>query len=506
MTARDVGVPDTTPGPLGRHVPFGVVVTDADWVVLYANAALHELVPDVDQVVGRRLPDLLTPASRLYHETHYAPLLQLQGRVREVSADVVTADGGRPVLLGSNAVRDVDGSVSSIVTSLVGVEHRHRYEQELLTARRRAEASEARERKLQQVLAELATALTTADVATVLERFSGELLGACESRLLLDPPTDDEWGEDEDLDVRHAHRAALERGVLTSGGPDGLTVVPVPTSTGPSGVLVVRRPDGPGPTLAELDVLRSVGQQAGQVLERARLHEAKDLLLGMVAHDLRTPLATIGGFAETLQRVLVDADPSVGDMLERIRRSTVRLGRLTDDLIDTSALQLGRLQLELEVRAVAQVVVPVVAGYELLARDKRISLAVADRSDDAVAPVDADRLAQVVDNLVSNALKYTPRGGTVEVALDATADTVHVSVTDDGPGIPADELDQALSPFGLTRNRPTGAETSTGLGLAIARHLVEEHGGELTVRSTEGGGSTFSFTLPTAARGVTVTG
>lgn len=497
MTAVDGVDLDTRPGPLGRHVPYGVVVTDADWTVLYANAAVHELLPDLEQLVGRRFPELLAPASRIYHETHYAPLVQLQGRIREVSADLRTPDGDRPVLLGSNALREADGSIATIVTALVVVEDRHSYEQELLAARRRAEASEARERQLQQVLTDLATALTTADVAGVLDGFVTDLLGPCTTSLRFDAPADDEWLDEQDREAARARRAALESGAPSAAGPDGVTAVPVPTGTGPSGMLVVRPQDGQRPSGAQLDLLHSVGRQAGQVLERARLHEAKDLMLGMVAHDLRTPLATIGGFAETLQRVLDDAGPTVGDMLERIVSATGRLTRLTDDLLDASVLQLSGLQLEREVRAVAPIVTPLVRGYGLLAGEKDITLRVVDRSDGAEAPVDADRLAQVVDNLVSNALKYTPRGGTVEVELDATPDAVRVAVSDDGPGIPAHEVKLALAPFGVTSNRPTGAESSTGLGLAIAHHLVEEHGGELTVGSNDAGGSTFSFTLPT---------
>lgn len=496
MSTHDAGDRDATPGPLLRHVPFGVAVTDAGWVVLHANDALHELVPDLGDLVGRRFDELLTPGSRLYHETHYAPLVHLQGRIREVSADVRTGDGGRPVLLGSNAVRDADGAVTRIVTGVVGVDDRHRYEQELLAARRRAERSEARERRLQHALAELATALTTADVAEVLERFVEDLLGPCETQLLFGAPTDDEL-LDHGGELARARRAALEHGVLTHDATGGVVVVPVPTGTGPPGALVVRPHDEETPSSSRLELLRSVCQQAGQVLERVRLHEAKDLMLGMVAHDLRTPLATIGGFAETLQRVLGDAEPMVCDMLERIAGATGRLTRLTNDLLDASALQLGHLHLELEVRAVAPVVVPLVTGYQLLAREKDITLRVEDRSDGAEAPVDPDRLAQVVDNLVSNALKYTPRGGSVEVLLDASPDAVRVAVSDDGPGIPAGEVEQALTPFGLTSNRPTGAESSTGLGLAIAHQLVREHGGELTVESVDGGGSTFTFTLPT---------
>ncbi len=492
---------------LYHQAPFGYVSTHLDWTIFTVNRTLLELLGLArEQVIGRRLSDLLAPGDRIYHETHYAPLLHLQGAVKEVAADLVGAGGElHPVLLSSDMVTDERSGVSFIRTGVVDIGDRQRYEEELVRERRRAEASEVRERTLREAFADLAAAVTTDDIAAALEEFATRVIGDGEVSVWLlsrDGRTLERIGsapQEARLDVDGSAAEVLAlRSTEAIEDPDDRTLgIPLRAGSRVLGVLAVRRVDPAPWQPEERDLLLTLAQQAGQALERGRLYEDKDRMLGMVAHDLRTPLTTIGGFAQTLQRVLGgDVEPAAARALDRIVRSTERMARLTDDLLDASALRLGRVTLDRVRQPVGPVVIEAAAAHHPLAEEKGIALRLRDRSSGAQAPVDADRLVQVVDNLVSNALKYSPSGEPVTVTVTAERERIRVEVADRGPGIAEEELAGLFTAFGRTRNRPTGGETSTGLGLAIARGLIDAHGGDLDVDTEEGVGSTFSFWVP----------
>lgn len=515
MTAGDSGgggeaaapPPDATAALYDRS-PFGYVSTATDWTILRANRTLLDLIGRTeDDVVGRRLPDLLAPGDRIFHETHYAPLVRLQGSVREVAADLVGADGAlHPVLLHSDMVADDGGGDAVILTGVVHVRSRRRYEDELRHQRHRAEASEARERVLREALAALAVALTADDVARVLQDVAADVVAGDATVWLLSPggealvPVGDGGGGSTagvPADGDGIEAAALRAVGAVEDAEGHRVAVGLRAGGDPLGVLVVDRAEQGPRSEHEHDLLVSLGQQAGQALERARLYEDKDRMLRMVAHDLRTPLATIGGFAQTLQRFVgEDLQPAAAQSLERIVSTTERLTRLTDDLLDAAVLEVGQFSLDRARVPVGPVVVRAATAHEPLAAEKSIPLHLRDGSAGATAAIDADRLVQVVDNLVSNALKYSPPGRPVTVTVTAEPDHVRVDVADRGPGIPRADLPHLFTAFGRTRNRPTGGESSTGLGLAIAHGIVEAHGGDLGVETSEGEGSTFSFWVP----------
>lgn len=492
---------------LYHQAPFGSVSTRLDWTIFKVNRTLLELLGLArEQLVGRRLPELLAPGDRIYHETHYAPLLHLQGAVKEVAADIVGAGGVlHPVLLSSDVVTDERSGESFIRTGVVDISDRQRFEKELVRERRRAEASEARERTLRQAFAELAAAVTTDDIVEVLGEFATRVVGDGEVAVWLlsrDGRTLERTGPASEVTTRRVDGSDAEALALRSAevieDPDARTLaVPLGAASRVLGVLTVHPADPDTLQPHRRDLLVSLGQQAGQALERGRLYEDKDRMLGMVAHDLRTPLSTIGGFAESLQRFLAaDLEPATAQVLERIVRTTERLARLTDDLLDTAALGLGHLALDRARQPVGPVVIGAAAEHLPLAEEKGVPLRLRDHSEGAQAPVDADRLVQVVDNLVSNALKYSPSGAPVTVTVTAEPERIRVEVADRGPGIDRSELAGLFSAFARTGNRPTGGETSTGLGLTIARGLIDAHGGDLEVDTEVGVGSTFAFWVP----------
>jgi two-component system phosphate regulon sensor histidine kinase PhoR len=218
-------------------------------------------------------------------------------------------------------------------------------------------------------------------------------------------------------------------------------------------------------------------------------------LTANVSHELRTPLTSIKGFAETLLEGAMADEAACRRFLTIIDSEAGRLMKLVDDLMDLSRLESRAVSMEPSAVRLDELVAEALSRMRPQAIGHRIVLS-ATRAEPVVAMVDRDRILQVVTNLLDNAIKFTPEGGTVEVQVGSTAPEAVVSVTDTGQGIPADDLPRIFDRFyRVDRSRSRGAG-GTGLGLAIAKHIVEAHGGRITVASRVNAGSTFTFTLP----------
>lgn len=248
---------------------------------------------------------------------------------------------------------------------------------------------------------------------------------------------------------------------------------------------------------------------AAAAIHNARLYEqlgnalgSRDRVLGVVAHDLRNPLSTIAMGADLL---LETALPEAvrHRQIDIIRRSAERMNRLIEDLLDVARIEHGSLTLELSYRHPEAIVEDVVEANSALAASRELIL---EANIDSAAPVlvDYGRLVQVLSNLIGNSLKFTPAGGSIRVGVEKVVGAVRFFVADDGPGIPLEDLERLFSPFWQGhRNVGQGA----GLGLSIARGIVEAHGGRIWAESTVGQGTTMSFTIPLAGdRRESVTG
>ncbi|MFL7792910.1 MAG: ATP-binding protein [Anaerolineae bacterium] len=222
-------------------------------------------------------------------------------------------------------------------------------------------------------------------------------------------------------------------------------------------------------------------------LDRLRTNFVSD-----VSHELRTPLTAIKGFIETLQDGAVN-DPAVRDhFLSTIAVETERLTRLTNDLLLLTRADAGRLDLHLAPADLAECAGRAVAQLEGRAREKQIAIVTELPDSPALTQADADRIHQVLVNLLDNAVKFTPPGGRVVVSVDGQ----QVTVTDTGPGIPADELPHVFERFYRgDRSRARQGTDGSGLGLAIAKAIVEAHGGRIWVESGQDQGTSLIFTL-----------
>ena len=228
------------------------------------------------------------------------------------------------------------------------------------------------------------------------------------------------------------------------------------------------------------------------------LNKDKDRYLGIAAHDLRNPLSSLRGLAELMLDTPLDPEQRT-EFLDTIRRTSDEMLHLVNDLLDTAVIESGELTLKRTEQDVTKLVSRRVRHLELHARNKRITLSV--EACEGRAFVDAARFSQVIDNLVSNAIKFSPSGTTVHIAQRFDDGHFGFSVQDQGPGIPAAERALLFRSFQKLSAQPTGGETSTGLGLAIVKKIVDAHGGSIDVADAPGGGTRFTVTVPAAVPG-----
>jgi signal transduction histidine kinase len=228
------------------------------------------------------------------------------------------------------------------------------------------------------------------------------------------------------------------------------------------------------------------------------LDRMRDAFVATVSHELRTPLTSISGFLEMME----DEEHALGDAgrqyLDVIRRATERLHSLVEDLLLVAQIEARRIELQLAPVDLAELASRSVQAAQPAAAEKKIALDVVTDHPPRVLG-DSGRLSQVLDNLVSNAVKFTPDGGTVTVTVDKNGAGARVVVADTGIGVSQDEQKQVFSRFFRASSATRRAIPGTGLGLAICHALIAQHGGSIEFRSSEGEGTEVVVTLPAAA-------
>lgn len=233
------------------------------------------------------------------------------------------------------------------------------------------------------------------------------------------------------------------------------------------------------------------------VTELRRLERVRRDFVANVSHELKTPLTTIRGFAETLLDGALADEQNAKRFLGIIRDHAARLARLTDDLLKLSQIEAGRLELDVQAVEVRGLIDACLETTRLQVSQKQLLLQVECPPDLPPLRGDANALHNVLQNLLDNAVQYTPPGGRITVRAASHDREVLIAVNDTGIGIPSSEQDRIFERFyrvDAARSREVGG---TGLGLSIAKHLVEAHGGRITVESEVGRGSTFTLFLPT---------
>jgi signal transduction histidine kinase len=232
-----------------------------------------------------------------------------------------------------------------------------------------------------------------------------------------------------------------------------------------------------------------------EVTADRRLERLRDAFVAAVSHELRTPLTSISGFLELLGDEEHALSTAGRKYVEVIRRGNDRLRRIVDDLLLVAEIEAGLLELRLAPTDLAELAVSTVEDALPVAAESGIELSL-DVKGSLPLEADAARLRQVLDNLLSNALKFTPRGGSVTLSAATFDGPLRVEVTDTGIGVPPEELGQLFSRFYRTSSARRRAIPGTGLGLVIARAIVEGHGGTISLEPRERCGTRVIVTLP----------
>jgi two-component system phosphate regulon sensor histidine kinase PhoR len=226
-----------------------------------------------------------------------------------------------------------------------------------------------------------------------------------------------------------------------------------------------------------------------------QLERTREEFVANVSHELRTPLSLIKGYTETLLDGAKDNPEVTSKFLHTIHRNSERLQFLIEDLLTISELESGRLKMNLQNVQLRSCVDKVLEDLRPQAESRKVVLK--DEVPELIAFADADRLQQVLGNLIGNAIKYGRTEGTVIVRAIEADGQIELCVQDDGPGIPAESLERIFERFYRIDKARSREQGGTGLGLSIVKHIVQSHGGKVWARSELGKGASFYFTLPT---------
>ncbi len=244
-------------------------------------------------------------------------------------------------------------------------------------------------------------------------------------------------------------------------------------------------------TKDELEQLAEAFNQMSAELHRA--NQLRQQMTADIAHDLRTPLHVIAGYVEAMRDGSLPATP---ERFDAINNETNLLKRLVEDLRTLSIADAGELKLIIQDISPGELLQQIKDTFEPLAKEQNIQIQIETSANVPDLHIDRERMIQVLSNLVSNALRYTPAGGTITLGIQSSQDVVMLIVQDTGAGIPQDQIDKVFERFYRVDEARHEIQGELGLGLAIVKSIVEAHSGTIQVTSQPGEGATFTITLP----------
>jgi signal transduction histidine kinase len=302
--------------------------------------------------------------------------------------------------------------------------------------------------------------------------------------------------------------------ILREIGFGSLLVVPLVVRARVQGAITfVSREGDPPFSQDEISLAVDIAARCAMALDNARLYREADALrlaaeaanqsksqfLGTMSHELRTPLNVIGGFTELLELGIEGpVTEKQRGVLVRIKASQQHLLKLITEILNFVRIESGRMEYHLGRTSLTDELSAVAGMLEGMAKEKSLTLAVPLGDAEVVAWADADRVRQILVNLIMNAVKYTPPGGTITLSCAVVGETVVARVADTGPGIPTDRLESIFEPFVQLTSGLTDRRGGVGLGLPISRDLARAMKGDVQVESTGSGGSCFTLVLPRA--------
>lgn len=462
---------------LYEHAPCGYIFASTDGTLLRVNETfIRWMGYSRTDLLNRHFQDLLTVAGKIFYENQYSPLLRMQGTVEEVTFDFLCEDGNRlPVLLNSVLRTGTDGSSNLVASTVFRAVDRRAYERELLVERSRVQ-------HLADVVSASIDAIMTCWIdgrvqswnnsAERLFGYSSESLAALRLNNIL--PFGGEAGYTRTLETLRQDKPFRGETVALCASGESVDVSVSVT-----------------PHLDDLGAVDSFSVIVGDISERRDVERLQQEFLAMASHELRTPLAIIHGYAQLMERRRQYSENGIASILAQ----TNQLATLVDDLLLASQMEADRFLLHLtEVNlidiagaAVGQVLYD---GADITVRGPRHPVLIR---------ADQERLMQVFSNLLTNAVKYSPDGGDIEVDISENGNDICVEVIDHGMGVPADSIPRLFDRF-YRAPQAIAASKGAGLGLYITRRIVEGHGGTIRVASEVGKGSRFRITFPSLTR------
>lgn len=491
------------------QLPEAVTISDESGTFILRNRAAETLFPWPDRRVETVIAnaEYLRPDGTPYHPEDLPGARARRGevvqaeelivRVREPFREV-------PILMNAALLRAPDGTPLGTVSVFQDISARKRIDAERATEQQQLRDSETKLRATVEVALDALVAMDTAGRITdwnpSAEAIFGHPRAAVIGREMASVIIPERYRESHRAGLRHYLETGqgrvigrrIEIEALHAQGHE----IPVELA-----ISAVRTSEGQSFTAFLRDISARRRLEAAQAAALAEVRQAlrlRDEFLAAAAHDLKTPLTAISGHLQLVRR-RVDAGlaPRVATSLDEAERSTSWMNALIDELLDVARLQSGE-ALVLDRREIDLVDVARSVVDRATQRAQRHALELEPSVTTLIGPWDPARIERVLTNLVDNAIKYSPRGGTIRVALDREADGAQawavVAIRDEGLGIPAADLPRLFTRFYRASN--TGGIAGTGIGLEAAQRMVEQHGGSIGVESIEGRGTTVTVRLP----------
>ena len=511
------------------YAPIAYCTLEKDGRIIEANlSATAYFGHDRTALIGRPLSTLVVPDDRLALRNHLRRCAQDKARVTTEVRMLLTDLGATSFQLVSTPIVAEGGVVTGCKTAITDVSQLKRTEERLhllATASLTLARSFDLEKNLTEVVKSLVPAaadLCFADVYAESGEVTRVAVAAADpsrqavAEALRRPPTPRTTltdpllvSDDPAAVLSHAIGDSSEReAIINACGARSVMLVPMGSKGRVIGLLGLITADSARRyTSADLAFARDLGARGAMAIENAQLYraversrEVRQDILAVVSHELKTPLTGISLVADALalEAPAGDERRKSGRHVERIKRSIGQMRHMIDDLLDFTSLETGRLSIVTRPTPVSEVLREAVELLAPLAAEKRLSLELVPGAADPLAVVcDKQRVLQVLSNLVGNAVKFTPEGGKITLASEAVTGhrSVQLTVRDTGPGLPKQAM---LHLFQRYWQASETASKGRGLGLFIAKGIVEAHGGAIWVESQLHHGTAFQFTLPRA--------
>jgi PAS domain S-box-containing protein len=462
---------------LYEDAPCGYLSTTLDGLIVKVNRTFLSWTGyGREEIVdARRLWELFPAGDRIFYQTHYAPLLAMQGAVREIALELVRADGSLlPVIVNASVQRDAEGRPRLVRTTVIDASERREYERELVRARALAESRSR---------GSLAMAHVTEGVLLVAPDGEVEVMNAAAFTLL---------DVDEHVLGRPVEEALPGWGEIVGRIPVG----PPDRPPAPASLPLARADRELWVAAAGVDSGEGIVYTLRDLSAERRLDEIRDDIVAIASHEFRTPLAGAFGAAKTLLALddRLEADTR-RQLLETVVEQTERLTKIVDDLLVTSSLDAGVFRVEQSVFDAAGVVGRAVAAVGDARRaEMRLEWAVAPglavRGDPA-------RTEQALATVIDNAVVYSPEDTPVRVTAEVRRGHARFTVVDQGRGIPPEERERVFEKFYRGDPNQLHGGGGTGLGLYIAREVISRMNGRIEITSS-GTGTSVAVELPLA--------